>query len=281
MKNETIVVVISVVLGLTVLIATLSARAGERKDESIVGEVRAPDGADDTRKQAAQPTEDDAGTTILSIEGTESAYDQDDDEDDDDAPAASDQALLDGLLAIGPPAGWQLPAPPATDTADWDRYEAGAASMRVPHGWTVQNRIGEPGSGDETIGVSPPENDLYIELRHIRDADSSYRQTAADHAQGDYRRSLERLQEGVIFGYAPRVIDGTVGAVEIMDQFGKPVDEDGNPTFRLVLWRGRWKQDDFVQRAEFNATMAQDRYEALAPLVNRILATVEIRQGAE
>jgi hypothetical protein len=275
MKNETGVIVVGLILGATVLLATLSARAGERKDAAIVGQAPTPAPTDEAGDDA--PADD--GATLLSSEGTLSV-DEPAGEAGDDAPSPADQSLVDSLLAIGPPAGWQLPAPPATDTADWQRVEADAASMRVPPDWTVSNRIGEPGSGDETIGVSPPDNALYIELRHIRDGDSGYLQTAVDHAQGDYRRSLDRLKEGVIFGYAPRVIDGAVGAVEIMDQFGKPVDDDGNPTFRLVLWRGRWKRDDFVQRAEFTATMAQDHYEALAPLVNQVLATVVIRKDA-
>ena len=100
-----------------------------------------------------------------------------------------------------------------------------------------------------------------------------------DHAHSEYGRSVDRLVEGTIHGYEPRILDGAVGGIEVMDQFGKPVDEEGNPTFRLVLWRGRWQAGDTIHRAELTATLGQDRYEHYAPLVARILETVRIQRG--
>jgi len=72
------------------------------------------------------------------------------------------------------------------------------------------------------------------------------------------------------------VIDGAVGYVETMNQFGKEKNDDGTPTFRMINWRGHWEQDDAIQLVEFGATFAQDGYEKFAPVVSEILATVKI-----
>jgi hypothetical protein len=157
--------------------------------------------------------------------------------------------------------------------------EVGYVSMLVPPGWTIQNQIGEKGAEDQTTGLSPPANDIYVELRQIRNSDSNYEQTPLDLAQSDYRRSPNRLQEGVIFGFQPMVLDGAVGNVETMNQFGKEKNEDGSLTDRMITWRGRWEQNDAIQEAEFNATFAQDQYEKMAPLVSNILSTIRIKRG--
>ena len=60
-----------------------------------------------------------------------------------------------------------------------------------------------------------------------------------------------------------------------MNQFGKEKNDDGTPTFRMINWRGRWEQNDAIQKVEFGATFAQDGYEKFAPLVSEILATIK------
>ena len=189
------------------------------------------------------------------------------------------QQIHEQLVAISPGGGWQLPPAAAQDTSGWQTVEAGLATMRVPADWTVQNRIGAPGDEDQTVGLSPPSMDLYIELRMIRNADNNYRQTAAEHAVSEYSRSPDRLKEGVTFGYQPLLVGGAAGHVEVMNQFGKEFDDEGNRTFRLILWRGRWEQETLIHRAEFQATFAQERYEEVAPLVRAILDTVRVRES--
>ena len=256
MKSSLGWIVIGVLAAATMLMLTMSARAGERDEDPPVPE--AATGAD------AQE-----GTVVFSTEGTVGG---------DEAPApppASVQQVHDSLVAISPGGGTRLPPAAAVDTADWQLAQAGAATMRVPADWTVQNRIGVPGDEDQTVGLAPPSNDLYIELRVIRNADSNYMQALGDHARSEYSRSPDRLAEGVILGYQPRLQGGAAGHVEVMDQFGKEFDDDGARTFRLVLWRGRWEQDGDFHRVEFTATLAQDDYERLAPLIAAILDTVE------
>jgi hypothetical protein len=266
MKTEAGWIVLALVAGATVLLYTLSARAAEGRRPDDVVEVQTtvtPETVEDTVIL-------DIGETLGSEAPPEA-----------DAPAPTEAQMLESLVAISPAGGKQLPAPADVDVSTWQRVDAGHASMRVPADWVVQNRIGEPGDDDQTIGLSPEAQDLYIELRQIRNADSNYMQTVLDHARSEYARSPDRLAEGVILGFAPKAIDGAIGGVEIMNQFGKPVDENGQPTFRLVLWRGRWERDDAIQRVEFTATFAQDRHEEFAPLVARILETVRIDAPAE
>jgi hypothetical protein len=149
----------------------------------------------------------------------------------------------------------------------------------VPRDWTVQTDIGEPGDEDQTIGLSPPSNDLYVELRMIRNADNNYMQDASGHALSEYSRSPDRFKEGVILGFQPLLVGGAAGGGEVMNQFGKEFDDDGARTFRLVLWRGRWEQDTTIHRVQFDATFAQDRFDEVAPLVRAILDTVATREA--
>jgi hypothetical protein len=258
MRQDWTVVAVVLLVAATALVVALSARASARRGEPDVVEVQAA-----SREEVSDAVEQ----AVIDAEAQASK------------DAAASQVLHAGLIAISPGGGWRLPAPAEVDTADWQRFDAGAASLRVPRGWTELNRIGDPTAGDETVGVAPEAQDLYVELRHIRDSDSSYMQGYLDHVHSEYGRSVDRLAEGVIHGYEPRIVDGAVGGIEVMDQFGKPVDEEGNPTFRLVLWRGRWQDGDTIHRVELTATMAQDRYEEFAPLVARILETVRITHG--
>jgi hypothetical protein len=262
MKSELGLVLVVLVVAAIALMVTLSARAGERRGDPDVVEVRSAT-AEDLAENAA---------TIEAALAQEI--------DDAEAAAKAERKLLANLLELGPPGGLQLPPPAETDMADWQRVEAGDASMLLPPGWTVQNRLDHGDGEDVTVGLSPEALDIYVELRRIRNSDSNYRQTLVDHAREEYSRSIDRLKDNVILGYAPRAIDGALGGIEVMNQFGQERDEEGNPNFRLVLWRGRWEQDEQIHRVEFTATFAQDRHEHFAPLVSRILSTVEIDRDA-
>jgi hypothetical protein len=260
MKSSLGWIVIGVLAAATMLMLTMSARAGERGGEPPVPET-------------ATDTDVEDGTVLFSTEGTVGG------EETPAPPSASAQEIHDSLVAISPGGGWQLPPAAALDTTDWQRAQAGAATMRVPADWTVQNRIGVPGDEDQTVGLAPPSNEAYIELRVIRNADSNYLQALGDHARSEYSRSPGRLAEGVIFGYQPRMQGGAAGHVEVMNQFGKEFDDDGTRTFRLVLWRGRWEENGDFHRVEFTATLAQGDYDRLAPLVAAVLDTVAVGVG--
>jgi hypothetical protein len=251
---------IAAAVGLVAVVAlawALSARAGERRGQDVV-------------EASAPPTQEESAAIAELLQQLSAPR----------PPSPEDARLTASLAAIHPGGGLRLPAPVEADESTWQEVVVGRASMRVPADWTVQNDIG--GADDRTIGLSPPAMDLYIELRQIHDADSNYLQTVADHARSEYSRSVDRLAEGVILGFEPRAIDGAIGGVEVMNQFGMAVDEEtGQPTFRLVLWRARWEQDGAIQRAEFQATLAQDRYGEFAPLIARVLATVRVGRPAE
>ena len=246
-------------------LATLPARADEPASTSdVAGNQSAETPMDTSDAESAADLESDASP---------------DADSETPKPPPTAKEMYDGLIAISPPGGWQLPPAPEKNQSDWKTIAVGFASMKVPPDWTVQNQIGKQGDEDQTIGLAPPSNDIYIELRQIQNADSNYEQTAQDHAQSDYRNSPDRLKDGVILGFQPMVIDGAVGSVEIMNQFGKDKNADGTPTFRMISWRGRWQQNDAIQRVEFTATFAQDRYEQVAPMVSAVLATVNTNNG--
>jgi len=270
------------------LFAAMSARAGDRRstfggDEAQAANAPASGSSSEPASDSdvdadseSQGQESDSNSdAIIDVEG-----DSDADADKPKAPPPSAKELYDGLIAISPPAGVQLPAPPASDHSDWLSVKVGYATMLVPPGWTIQNQIGKEGDDDQTLGLSPPANDIYIELRQIRNSDSNYMQTPLDLASSDYRSTPDRLKNGIIFGYQPMVIDGAVGHVETMNQFGKTKNDDGSPTDRIIFWRGRWEQDDSIQKVEFNANFAQDGYEKFAPVISEILATIRI-SGSE
>jgi hypothetical protein len=80
----------------------------------------------------------------------------------------------------------------------------------------------------------------------IQDSDSSYNQTAMDHAKSDYALS-NRYAEKTIMGFQPMVKEGVVGKVEIMNEYDREKNEDGSPTWRLILWDGRWMKDNSYQ----------------------------------
>jgi hypothetical protein len=261
-------IALALAVGAIVLLLTMSARAGEPQDDPDVLEVATPQ---PPAAEAAAPAQDE-GTVLFSTSGTVGG-------EEPRAPSPSVQQIHAALLAASPGAGLQLPPAAAVDTADWQRVEAGLATMRVPRDWTVQTDIGEPGDEDQTVGLSPPSNDLYVELRMIRNADSNYLQTASDHALAEYARSPERCKDGVILGFQPLLVGGAAGGVEVMTQFGKEFADDGTRTFRLVLWRGRWEQDTAIHRVQFDASFAQDRYAEFAPLVRAILDTVATREA--
>jgi hypothetical protein len=268
MKTNLEWIALALAIGAVVLLLAMPARAGGRQNDPDVLEVSTPPPVEEGE---APPAQDDDGV-IFSVSGTIGG-------EEPRPPSPSVQQIHDALLAISPGAGLQLPPAAAVDTADWQLVEAGLATMRVPRDWTVQTDIGEPGDEDQTIGLSPPSNDLYVELRMIRNADSNYLQHASGHAVSEYSRSLDRLKEGVILGFQPLLVGGAAGGVEVMNQFGKEFDDDGTRTFRLILWRGRWEQETGIHRVQFDATFAQDRFDAVAPLVRAILDTVETREA--
>ena len=260
-------IALALAVGLLVVLLSLPARAGEPQDDPDVPEVSTPPAEADE----ATPAQDD-GTVIFSVSETLGG-------EEPSPPSPSVQQIHDALLAISPGAGLQLPPPSVVDTADWQLVEVGLATMRVPRDWVVHNDIGDPGDEDQTIGLSPPSNDLYVELRMLRNADSNYMQDARDHATSEYSRSPDRFKEGVILGFQPLLVGGAAGHVEVMNQFGKEFADDGTRTFRLILWRGRWEQDTAIHRVQFDATFAQDGYDEFAPLVRAILDTVATREA--
>ena len=259
MKSSLGWIVVGVLVAATALMLTMSARAGEP-------------GEDPPAPEAATDADAEEGTVLFSTQGTVGG-------EEPAPPPASVQEIHDSLVAISPGGGTQLPPAEAIDTTGWQLAQAGAATMRVPADWTVQNRIGEPCDEDQTVGLAPPSNDVYIELRVIRNADSNYMQALGEHARSEYSRSPDRLAEGVILGYQPRMQGGAAGHVEVMNQFGKEFDDDGTRTFRLVLWRGRWEENGDFHRVEFTATLAQGDYDRLAPLVAAVLDTVAVGVG--
>jgi hypothetical protein len=259
-------IALALIVGATVLLLSMSARASEGQDDPEVLEASTPEAAETSEAPG------DEGTVIFSVSETIGG-------EEPRPPSPSVQQIHDALLAISPGAGLQLPPAAAVDTSDWQLVEAGLATMRVPRDWVVQNHIGEAGDEDQTIGLSPPSNDLYVELRMIRNADSNYMENASGHAVSEYSRSPDRFKEGVILGYQPLLVGGAAGGVEVMNQFGKEFDDDGARTFRLILWRGRWEQDTNIHRVQFDATFAQDRFEEFAPMVRAILDTVQTREA--
>jgi hypothetical protein len=257
-------IVIALAIAAIAMMLTMSARAGGRGDPQVLEVSPPPPDA-----EVPAPASDE-GTVLFSTEGTIGG-------EDAPPPALSAEQIHEALVAINPGAGLALPPPLAVDTSAWQLADAGLATMRVPADWVVQTDIGAPGEEDRTIGLSPPANDMYVELRVLRNADGNYMQALVEHARSEYARSPDRFDGGVILGFAPRLQGGAAGHVEVMNQFGKLVDEDGAPTFRLVLWRGRWERAGEFERAEFMASFAQDRYDEVAPLVNAILGTVQVQ----
>ncbi len=190
------------------------------------------------------------------------------------APLPSNQVMLDGLVAISPGAGMQLPATTNTNMTSWKSFNVGLASVRIPPSLSVYSDDGK-GTQDHTVGFTSMSGDFYVELRQRQDSDSSYMQTAVDHANSDYGRSSDRLKEGVILGFQPMVIDGAIGSVEIMNLYGREKDEDGSLTPRMISWRGRWEKNDQIHSIEVTARFNQDQQEKFAPLVSGILSTIK------
>src|SRR5687768_18128388 len=119
MRSELGWIVVVLIVAAIALMLAMSARGGERRGRQDVVEVGAAN---------AEDAAENAGTI-------EDALAQE--IDDAEAAAKVEKALLANLLELGPPGGTQLPPPPDTDMADWQRIEAGDASMRLPPGWTV------------------------------------------------------------------------------------------------------------------------------------------------
>ncbi|MGH8050885.1 MAG: hypothetical protein ACREPB_09530 [Arenimonas sp.] len=190
------------------------------------------------------------------------------------APLPSNQIMLDGLLAISPAKGLQIPTANNTDVTNWNSFNVGLGSVRIPPSLSVYSDDGK-GTEDHTVGFTSMSGDLYIELRQRQNSDSSYMQTAYDHANSDYSRSPDRFKEGVVLGFQPMLIDGAVGSVEIMNMYGRVKDEDGSLTPRMITWRGRWEKNDLVHSIELTARFDQAQQEKFAPMVSSILSTIK------
>ena len=192
-----------------------------------------------------------------------------------EATVETDKKIYDELIGINVPGGLQLP-PPVKDYTNWQGVNAGLASMLIPPGWKIHDQEGTgPEDRIRSVGVVSAAEDIYVELRVIQDSDSNYMQTVMNHVQSDYGMSRQRLAEGVVLGFQPMVLDGAAGKVEIMNQFGREKNEDGSPTFRMIIWGGRWEKDNSIHKVEFQATFAQNRYQEFAPVVSNILATIK------
>ncbi|MGH8108262.1 MAG: hypothetical protein ACREO1_06040 [Arenimonas sp.] len=213
-------------------------------------------------------------------EVAEPATESESDSEESRAPLPSSKVMLDGLMAISPGGGLQLPAASNSDSANWPSFNVGLASVRIPPNLSVYSDDGK-GSQDHTIGFTSMSGDFYVELRQRQDSDSSYMQTAVDHANSDYGRSPDRFKEGVILGFQPMLIDGAVGSVEIMNLYGRVKDEDGSLTPRMITWRGRWEKNDQIQSIELTARFDQDKQDKFAPIVSNILATIKASNTPE
>lgn len=189
--------------------------------------------------------------------------------------SGGDKELYDEFIAIQAPAGEQLP-PPSTDVTGWQQVKIGHVSMLIPPDWKVASRDENKESRISTLGVISPKEDLYVELREIQDSDSSYGQTAMDHAKSDYALSKGRYAEKTILGFQPMVKAGVVGKAEIMNEYGREKNEDGSLTLRLILWDGRWLKDNSITKADLVARFAQNRYEEFAPIVSDMIASIKI-----
>lgn len=241
-----------------VLFAVVLTMAFEAMKETVATTVNS---VSETVNEVIQPTTEDSSETGASR-----------------APLPSNQVMLDGLIAISTGAGLQLPAPTSTDTTNWINFKVGLASVLIPPSLSVYADDGT-GTEDHTVSFTSMSGDFYIELRQRQNSDSNYMQTAVDHANSDYGRSLDRLKEGVIFGFQPIVIDGAVGSIEIMNMYGREKDEDGSLTPRMISWRGRLEQNDLIHSIELTARFSQDQQEKFAPLVSSILSTIKTGNG--
>ena len=190
----------------------------------------------------------------------------------------ADSKLLGELTSISPASGQQLPSATG-DSSQWKSVGISNATMLVPPDWKTITDFGEQaGSRIHTIGAVNAREDLYVELRVLEDSDSAYMQTVMDHVKSDYTQSKGRLAEKTILGFQPMVKDGIAGKIEIMNEYGKAKNEDGSPTWRIILWDGRWQQGDRIDKAELTARFAQDKYDEFAPIVSRIISTVAIKK---
>ncbi|MGE0384917.1 MAG: hypothetical protein AB7Q97_09330 [Gammaproteobacteria bacterium] len=176
------------------------------------------------------------------------------------------------LAGIGPSFGLQLAAPPIADYAaqGWEMVNAGGISMFVPSGWTV---VEQDDGAVPVVGVVAPGNDLYVELRFIRDALRRPGIVLED-AIDAYASAKERGAKGVVLGYAPLFVDGAVGHVEIMNAGGVERNPDGSRAHRTNSYRGAKRVGDEVFKAEFRATFDQSNQDEFGPTVLNIIRSI-------
>lgn len=187
-------------------------------------------------------------------------------------------ALAEGdrkLLAIGPPFGLQLAAPPIADYAvqGWEQINVGAISMFAPPGWTV---VEEDAGLIPLVGLVAPGNDAYIELRFIRD---TLRRPgiALEDAVDGYASAKERAARGIVLGYAPLSVDGAFGHIEIMNSGGVEKNPDGSLAHRTNSYRGAKRVGEEIFTAEFRATFAQADQDRFGPTVLNIIRSIRFK----
>lgn len=176
------------------------------------------------------------------------------------------------LLAISPPAGLQLSAPPVADYAaeGWMRVDLAAVSMYAPPGWVVTER---DESTFPTVVLVSPGNDAAVELRVLADA-LRRPGIALEDALQHYASAKERADRGVVLGYAPLTLDGAVGHVEIMNSGGTLTEADGSPTARNNSYRGAKRIGETVFTVELRMTFAQADQEKFGPLALNVMRSL-------
>ncbi len=179
------------------------------------------------------------------------------------------------LLAISAPYGLQLTAPPVADYAaqGWSAITVGEISMFVPPGWTVVEQ--DHGASPE-IGLAAPGNDGYIELRFIRDA-LRRPGIALEEAGSNYASAKERAEKGIVLGYAPLIVDGAVGHIEIMNSGGVEKNADGSLAHRMNRYQGAKRVGEELFSAEFRARFDQSGQDKFGPIILNIIRSIQFK----
>lgn len=182
------------------------------------------------------------------------------------------------LLAISPPFGLQLAAPPMTDYAaqGWEAINVGAISMFAPPGWTV---VEQDNGAIPMVGLVSPGNDQYVELRFVRDA-LRRPGIALEDASDKYASAKERGAKGIVLGYAPLSVDGAFGHIEIMNAGGVEKNPDGSLAHRTNSYRGAKRVGEDIFNAEFRATFDQANQDKLGPTALNMIRSIQFRNVA-
>ena len=179
------------------------------------------------------------------------------------------------LLAISPPFGLQLAAPPMVDHAaqGWEVINVGGISMFAPPEWTV---VEQDNGVIPMVGLVSPGNDLYVELRFMRDA-LRRPGIALEDASDAYASAKERGANGIMLGYAPLSVDGAFGHIEIMNAGGVEKTPDGSLAHRTNRYRCFKRVGDDIFTAEFRATFDQADQDKFGPTVLNIIRSIQFK----